>query len=84
MAVGPLMLSAARSVSPGVVVLLSSSVNVTVAELTVRPTCVVVVPGITIVSSPSTTWSSVGVSVSVPVPLVAFAAIVMLAKVVIV
>ena len=79
---GPLMLSSAPSLSPGGVVLLSSSVNVTVAELTVRPTCVVVVPGITIVSSPSTTASSVGVTVMEPVPLDALAGIVMLASVV--
>ena len=58
-----------------------SSVRVTSASLTLNPT--VVVPGITIVSSPSTTASSVGVRVSVPVPVDAFAGIVMLAKVVI-
>ena len=63
---GPDMLSSAESLSPGVVVVLSSSVSVTVAEVTLRPT--VVVPGIVMVSSPSTTESSVGVMVSVPVP----------------
>ena len=73
------MLSSAESLSSvGVVVDLSSSVSVIVADVTVRPT--VVVPGIVIVSSPSTTASSVGVMVSVPVPLVALAAIVMLAS----
>ena len=81
-AVGPLIETSAESLSSvGVVVLLSSSVNVTVAELTVNPTASGVVPGITIVSSPSTTASSVGVSVSVPLPLVAFAGIVTLASV---
>ena len=78
---GPLMLSSAESLSPGiVVVVLSSSVSVMVAELTVRPT--VVVPGTVIVSSPSTTVSSVGVIVIVSVALVVFAGIVMLARVV--
>ena len=47
-----------------------SSVRVTVAELTLRPTCdTVVLPGIVISSSPSTMLSSVGVMVSVPLPL---------------
>ena len=74
---GPLMLSSAESLSSvGVVVVLSSSVSVMVAELTLRLT--VVVPEMTIVSSPSTMASSVGVSSSVPVALVAFAGIVML------
>ena len=45
----------------------SSSVSVIVAEATVRP---VDVPATVIVSSPSTTESSVGVSVNVAVPLV--------------
>ena len=58
----------------------SSSVSVTVASLTLSPTDVV--PGIRIVSSPSATPSSVGVTVSVPVPLAVFAGIVMLANVV--
>ena len=68
---GPLMESSAVSLSPGVVVPLSSSVRVTVAELTVRLT--VVLPGTVMVSSPSTTVSSVGVRVMVPVPLVELA-----------
>ena len=77
------MLSAAESLSsssPGSLVLLSSSISVTIASLTLSPTCVVVVPGIVIVSSPSTTESSVGVMVSEPVPLVEFAGMVMLAR----
>ena len=49
-----------------------------VAELTLRPTCSVVVPEMMIVSSPSTTASSVGVSSSVSDALVWFAGIVML------
>ena len=75
---GPEMLSSALSLSPGVVAPLSTSVSVTIASLTVRLT--VVVPGIVIVSSPSTTTSSVGVMVSVPVPLVELAGMVMLAS----
>ena len=62
--------------SPVVVPLWSASVMV--ASLTSRPTAVVVVPEMTIVSSPSTTASSVGVSSSVPLPLMEFAGIVML------
>ena len=56
------------------------SFSVTVAELTLRFT--VVVPGMVIVSSPSTTASSVGVMVIVPVPLDELAGMVMLASVV--
>ena len=74
-----MMLNSAESLSSvGVVVVLLSSVNVTVAELTVRLT--VVVPGMVMVSSPSTIESSVGVMVSAPVPLVELAGIVMLAR----
>ena len=76
---GPEMDSSAESLSTGSpVVVLSSSVNVTVAELTLRLT--VVVPGIVIVSSPSTIESSVGVMVRVPVPLDESAGMVMLAR----
>ena len=78
---GPDMLNSALSsslASPPVVPLRSFSVMV--AELTSRPTCSVVVPEMMIVSSPSTTESSVGVMVSVPVALDVFAGIVMLAS----
>ena len=52
---GPVMLNSALSLSSGAsVVVLSSSVNVTVAEVTDSPETVVV-PGMVIVSSPSTT-----------------------------
>ena len=71
---GPVMLISALSLSPGVVVVLSSSVNVTVAEDTDR--LPVAVPGMVIVSSPSTTASSVGVIVNDPVWLEVFAGIV--------
>ena len=54
-----------------------SSVRVIVAEVTERPVTVVV-PGMMMVSSPSTTESSVGVTVIVPVPLVELAGMVML------
>ena len=68
MADGPLMEISAESLSSvGVVVLLSSSVRVIVAEVTERPVTVVV-PGMMMVSSPSTTESSVGVTVIVPSP----------------
>ena len=77
---GPTMDSVAVSLSSVGVVVLLSSVRVTVAELTLSPTCVVVVPGIVIVSSPSTTASSVGVMVSVPVALAELAGMVMLAS----
>ena len=76
---GPAMLSSAESLSPGVVVVLSSSVSVMVASLTLRPVTVVV-PEMMMVSSPSTTESSVGVMVSEPVPLVELAGMVMLAS----
>ena len=52
------------------------------ADVTVRPTCVVVLPGMMMVSFPSTTLSSIGVMVRVPVPLFEFAGMVMLANVV--
>ena len=65
---GPLIDISAVSLSPGGVVVLSSSVNVTVAEVTDSPETVVV-PGMMIASSPSTTVSSVGVIVRVPLPL---------------
>ena len=74
---GPDMLRSALSLSSVGVVLLSSSVSVMLAELTLRPVTVVV-PEMMIVSSPSTTVSSVGVNSSVPSALVAFAGIVML------
>ena len=51
----------------------SSSVSVTVVPVTTES---VLVPATPMVSSPSTVVSWVGVSVNVPVPLVAFAAIV--------
>ena len=74
-----MMLNSAESLSSvGVEVVPLSSVSVIVASLTSRLT--VVVPEITIVSSPSTTASSVGVSSSVPVALVVLAGIVMLAS----
>ena len=77
---GPLMESSALSLSLGsLVVDLSSSVRVTVAAVTLRPDTVVV-PGMLIVSSPSTTWSSVGVMVSVPVPLEVLAGMVIVAS----
>ena len=78
---GPLMLSSALSLSSPGVVLLSSSVRVTVAELTLSPDTVVA-PGMMMVSSPSTTRSSVGVMVSVSEPLDAFAGMVTLARLV--
>ena len=78
--VGPVIETSAESLSPGVVVVLSSSVSVMMALLTFRPTCVVVVPDRMMVSSPSTTSSSVGVMVSVPVPLAVLAGMVMLAS----
>ena len=76
---GPVMLSSAlpRS-SVSAVVDLSSSIRVTVASLTLRPT--VVVPGMVMVSSPSTTESSAGVMVMVPVPEEALAGMVMVAR----
>ena len=75
------MLSSAESSSLGSPVVVPLwSFSVMVASLTSRPTAVVVVPEMMIVSSPSTTESSVGVSSSVPVALVEFAGIVMLAR----
>ena len=80
--VGPVMLSSAESLSPGTVVVdLSSSVRVMIASLTLRP-ATVVVPDTMIVSSPSTTVSSVGVILIVPVALAVLAGMVMLARVV--
>ena len=74
---GPDMLSSAESSSLGSPVVVPLwSFSVMVASLTSRLT--VVVPEMMIVSSPSTIASSVGVSSSVPVALVAFAGIVML------
>ena len=65
---GPLMLTSAESLSSvSVVVDLSSSVRVMMASLTSRLT--VVVPETMMVSSPSTTVSSVGVIVMLPLPL---------------
>ena len=75
---GPDMLSSAESLSPGVVVVPLWSFSVMIASLTSRLT--VVVPETMIVSSPSTTVSSVGVSSSVPVPLEEFAGMVILAR----
>ena len=76
-AAGPDMLSSDLSLSSvGVVVVPLWSFRVTVAELTLSPTCVVVVPGMMMVSSPSTMVSSVGVIVSVPLPVSAFAGMV--------
>ena len=77
---GPLMLRSVSSSSLGSSVAPLWSLNSMVAELTVRPSTVVV-PGMMIVSLPSTSLSSIGVRVSVPVPLVAFAGIVMLVSV---
>ena len=76
---GPAMLSSAESLSLGSPVVVPLwSFSVMVASLTSRLT--VVVPETMIVSSPSTTESSVGVIVSVPVPVVEFAGIVMLVR----
>ena len=73
---GPLMLISAESLSLGSPVVVPLwSLRVMVAELTVRS---VAVPDTTIVSSPSTIASSVGVISSVPVPLAELADMVML------
>ena len=80
LAAGPLMLRSVLSSSLGSSLEVPLwSLRVIVAELTVRPSTVVV-PGMTMVSCPSTTLSSVGVMVIEPLPLAAFAGIVMLAS----
>ena len=80
--VGPVMRRSVESMSSGSsFVFPLRSFRVISAEVTVRPSTVVV-PGMMMVSLPSTTLSSIGVMVSVPVPLDEFAGMVMLANVV--
>ena len=82
--VGPVMRRSVESMSSGSsFVVPLRSLRVISAEVTVRPTSVVVVPGMMMVSLPSTTLSSIGVMVSVPLPLAVFAGMVMLARAVV-